>query len=44
MIERGNIRQGRNMIYSEFNDGSKIRDRRLHARDRGIRIYEITIS
>lgn len=43
MIERGNIRQGMDMIYSRFNESSKIRDRQLHARDKGIRSYEITI-
>lgn len=29
MIKRGNIRKGMDIIYSKYNEGSKIRDR-LH--------------
>ena len=42
MIKRGNLRKGMDIIYSKYNDGSKIRDR-LHETDRGIRIHEIII-
>lgn len=40
MIKRGNIRKRMDIIYSEYNEGSKIRDR-LHETARGIRIHEI---
>lgn len=43
MIEKERKKQAMDMIHLKFNEGSEIRDRRVLERDRGIRIYEITM-
>lgn len=44
MTEKDRKKQAMDRIYLKSNESGEIRDRRVLERDRGIRIYEITIG